>query len=252
MDKGAANRQNAQSERGIGLVDGSCSEWFPTFRVSDCWLKSNEPGEPLAARSDQTRHARADGGEAMSESVEGTSPAALDRSTNGGSSLSVSRTETLRGARRVGSGPCGFGAMNPADFLERLCNDQVRRWRAGQRVPAETYLALYPNVEDAGEAAFELIYGEFLLREELGEPPLPEEFRWRFPQFAARLAAAARPARGIQRRERYGPELSAIGAAASDASRGRRCAIDRAGLQRSWASWAEAAWVLSTRPGKRV
>jgi eukaryotic-like serine/threonine-protein kinase len=125
----------------------------------------------------------------MSESVESTStsPAPLDRSTNGGSSQSVSQTGTLRGLAASAADLADFSAMNPADFLERLCNDQVRRWRAGQRVPAETYLALYPNLADAGEAAFELIYGEFLLREELGEPPLLEEFRWRFPQFARRL-----------------------------------------------------------------
>jgi tetratricopeptide (TPR) repeat protein len=123
----------------------------------------------------------------MSESLESTSRAHLDRSTNGGSSLSGSQTETLRGLAESAAELAEFGAMNPADFLERLCNDQVRRWRAGQRVPAETYLALYPNVAEAGEAAFELIYGEFLLREELGEPPLLEEFRWRFPQFGTRL-----------------------------------------------------------------
>src|SRR5262249_36116953 len=37
------------------------------------------------------------------------------------------------------------------------------------------------------EAAFELIYGEFVLRESLGESPGPEEYLQRFPQFAARL-----------------------------------------------------------------
>src|SRR5579883_2845209 len=57
------------------------------------------------------------------------------------------------------------------ELLERICIDQVRRWRAGQRVPAETYLAKYPAVQRDEEATFELIYGEFLLREERGEPP---------------------------------------------------------------------------------
>ena len=37
------------------------------------------------------------------------------------------------------------------------------------------------------ESALELIYGEFLLREEMGESPQVEEFHWRFPRFAARL-----------------------------------------------------------------
>src|SRR5690348_16064708 len=49
------------------------------------------------------------------------------------------------------------------ELLERICIDQVRRWRAGQRVPAETYLAKYPVIQADDEAIFELIYGEFLL-----------------------------------------------------------------------------------------
>jgi hypothetical protein len=63
----------------------------------------------------------------MSESLESTSRAHLDRSTNGGSSLSGSQTETLRGLAESAAELAEFGAMNPADFLERLCNDQVRR-----------------------------------------------------------------------------------------------------------------------------
>jgi len=78
-------------------------------------------------------------------------------------------------------------AMSQQELSDRLCNDLVKRWHAGQRVPAEAYLALHPSVQDAGEAAFELIYGEFLLREELGETPPLEEFHWRFPRFADRL-----------------------------------------------------------------
>ena len=40
---------------------------------------------------------------------------------------------------------------------------------------AETYLSKYPGLVEDDEAAFELIYGEYLLREEHGEPPSPEE-----------------------------------------------------------------------------
>src|SRR5262249_53373601 len=73
------------------------------------------------------------------------------------------------------------------ELLERVCNDQVRRWRAGQRVPAESYLSKYPGLCHDDEAAFELIYCEYLLREEYDEPPSAEELRWRFPEFAERL-----------------------------------------------------------------
>ncbi len=81
----------------------------------------------------------------------------------------------------------GRRAASPEELLERLCNDQVKRWRDGQRVPAEAYLSKHQTIQDDCEAAFELVYGEFLLREELGERPSLAEFRWRFPHFAERL-----------------------------------------------------------------
>ncbi|MGP0063983.1 MAG: protein kinase domain-containing protein [Isosphaeraceae bacterium] len=68
-----------------------------------------------------------------------------------------------------------------------LCADQLHRWRAGERIPAEAYLSLSPTLHGNGEAAFELIYGEYLVRESLGESPKLEEFFWRFPGFADRL-----------------------------------------------------------------
>ncbi len=73
------------------------------------------------------------------------------------------------------------------ELLERICVDQVRRWRTGQRVPAESYLGRYPGLQSDDEAAFELIYGEYLLREEQGEPPSTDELKWRFPRYAERL-----------------------------------------------------------------
>jgi tetratricopeptide (TPR) repeat protein len=95
--------------------------------------------------------------------------------------------DTLVGPANRGLEPADLEGLSREELLERLCNDQVKRWHAGQRVPAEAYLALYPRLESDGEAAFELIYGEYLLREELGESPQADEFRWRFPRFAPRL-----------------------------------------------------------------
>jgi eukaryotic-like serine/threonine-protein kinase len=71
-------------------------------------------------------------------------------------------------------------------LIDLLCSDQVNRWRAGERIPAEAYLALHPTL-GGGEAAFELVYGEYLVRELLGEAPKLDEFLWRFPRFAERL-----------------------------------------------------------------
>jgi hypothetical protein len=78
-------------------------------------------------------------------------------------------------------------AGTTADLVELLCRDMLERRRQGQRVSAETYLRLHPQLLDDAEAAFELIYAEFALREQCGEAPPVEEFQWRFPAFADRL-----------------------------------------------------------------
>lgn len=72
-------------------------------------------------------------------------------------------------------------------LIERIAADQMRRHRTGRRVPIETYLNLRPSLAQDAEALFELVYGEFVLRESLGETPTHEEFAWRFPSLADRL-----------------------------------------------------------------
>src|SRR5262245_24872194 len=64
-----------------------------------------------------------------------------------------------------------------------LAVDQWERWRRGERVPAEAYLQQYPALQTDLERALELVYGEFLLREECGEAPALEEYLQRFPQY---------------------------------------------------------------------
>jgi serine/threonine protein kinase len=65
--------------------------------------------------------------------------------------------------------------------------DQYERWLVGERVPAEEYLSLVPAGGDADQASCDIIYGEFLLREQLGEHPSPEEYCQRFPEQAPLL-----------------------------------------------------------------
>jgi serine/threonine protein kinase len=74
-----------------------------------------------------------------------------------------------------------------AEVVELICTDQAERWQRGERVPVEAYLPLHPALHGDGAAAFELVYGEFVLREYLGERPALAEFLWRFPAFAERL-----------------------------------------------------------------
>src|SRR5262245_35544339 len=75
----------------------------------------------------------------------------------------------------------------PDQVLAVLDIDQWQRWQRNDRVPAEAYLEAHPTMRADPECAFHLIYGEFRVREQLGESPAAEEYAQRFPQFAARL-----------------------------------------------------------------
>jgi tetratricopeptide (TPR) repeat protein len=68
-----------------------------------------------------------------------------------------------------------------------LAADMARRWRAGERVPAEQYLAQHPELWDQPEAAADLIYEEICLREEQGEEDAASQVLPRFPQWHAQL-----------------------------------------------------------------
>lgn len=84
------------------------------------------------------------------------------------------------------------GKMSPGQVVGALSVDQWQRWQQGERVPAEVYLQMHPALADAQEEAFDLVYGEFLLREELGEQPTIEHFLQRFPQYSPQLQRQAK------------------------------------------------------------
>jgi serine/threonine protein kinase len=79
------------------------------------------------------------------------------------------------------------GPLSLAHVAAVLRADQQQRWLTGERLPAEHYLAEYPALAQDAEAGLELVYAEFLLREQQGEAPSVEEFVRRFPTYAARL-----------------------------------------------------------------
>jgi hypothetical protein len=62
--------------------------------------------------------------------------------------------------------------------LERayLQGDQRRRWQRGERVLVQAYLEEVPSLRDQPDLVFELVCGEVLLREELGEKPQPADY----------------------------------------------------------------------------
>jgi hypothetical protein len=81
------------------------------------------------------------------------------------------------------------GPLPPEQVAAVLRIDQRQRWQAGERVPAEDYLRHHPAVGASAEAVVDLVYGEFLLRERLGERPDVDEYRHRFPDHAGALRA---------------------------------------------------------------
>src|SRR5689334_17443118 len=62
-------------------------------------------------------------------------------------------------------------AVSPYELAELVSLDQREKWRRGQRVAAEEYLHRFPQLLNDDELALDVIYSEFLLREELGEEP---------------------------------------------------------------------------------
>src|SRR5687768_11707002 len=70
---------------------------------------------------------------------------------------------------------------------EALHLDQARRWRLGQRLPAEAYLRHLPDLAADATGRIDQIYNEVLLRRNLGETPTADEYLRRFPDQAQEL-----------------------------------------------------------------
>src|SRR5262249_11859125 len=65
------------------------------------------------------------------------------------------------------------------------------RWLLGERPPAEVYLGEFFHLQHGDEHALDLVFGEYLLRQELGERPAIEDYAGRFPRFADALRLQA-------------------------------------------------------------
>ncbi|MFO0843101.1 MAG: serine/threonine-protein kinase [Gemmataceae bacterium] len=66
--------------------------------------------------------------------------------------------------------------------------DQYERWMAGDRAPADWYLTLLPDDPSRDQAACDVVYGEFLLREQLGERPDVQAYLAQFPSLNGPLS----------------------------------------------------------------
>jgi serine/threonine-protein kinase len=76
------------------------------------------------------------------------------------------------------------GITAPLEIAEVLAADQWHRWHAGERISLEDYFARHPVLASDPAAVLLLVYGELMVREELGETPSPEPYLARFPQCA--------------------------------------------------------------------
>jgi len=68
----------------------------------------------------------------------------------------------------------------------------MHRWQQGERVPRRSVLQMHRAGRRPGRGLFDLVYGEYLLREELGELPTIDDFVKRFPQYALQLQRQAK------------------------------------------------------------
>jgi eukaryotic-like serine/threonine-protein kinase len=72
--------------------------------------------------------------------------------------------------------------------LRWACAELDRRRRHGDPCRAEQLFTIHPGLADSEETAIELIYTEFVVREQLGEHVEAAEYLRRFPQWARMLA----------------------------------------------------------------
>ena len=79
-------------------------------------------------------------------------------------------------------------ALSADEVAAVVAIDQYERWLVGDRVSAERYLPLLPAGAGTEQAGCDIVYGEYLLREQLGENPSLDDFQRRFPLHADLLA----------------------------------------------------------------
>src|SRR4051794_13715119 len=72
-----------------------------------------------------------------------------------------------------------------ADLLKLALDELACRVRRGESQVSERVFAAYPPVADDKESCLEVLYTEFVLRQELGEQPAVAEWVTRFPAWKA-------------------------------------------------------------------
>ena len=81
----------------------------------------------------------------------------------------------------------GHPGLSASEVASLISIDQYERWMIGQRVPVMEYLALLPG-DGATQAMCDVVYGEYLLREQMGESPQLDDYCRRYPSLATALS----------------------------------------------------------------
>jgi formylglycine-generating enzyme required for sulfatase activity/tRNA A-37 threonylcarbamoyl transferase component Bud32 len=92
-------------------------------------------------------------------------------------------TEATPGPSPAAEQPTG----SAAHLVTQVQEDQQARWRRGEPVLVEAYLAQHTDLQADLEGVLDLLYNEVRLREERGEAPTLEEYLGRFPYLAPQL-----------------------------------------------------------------
>jgi len=109
----------------------------------------------------------------------------MNKSGNLASPVNSSGTDTTAVADTA-SVNTGTGQRPEADPIAALWCDMRQHWADGERLGADTYLPrLGPSLQEG--QAVDLIYAEYVLREESGETLAECDYLSRFPQFADAL-----------------------------------------------------------------
>jgi serine/threonine protein kinase len=104
--------------------------------------------------------------------------------------------ECLYEARWRAAGPLDLAAylakankLSAADAAAVICADQRLRWAAGARPTAQSYLDAHSTLLKSPAAALDVVFNEYLLREQFGPSPSLDEFARRYPTLADDLGA---------------------------------------------------------------
>src|SRR2546428_579479 len=102
--------------------------------------------------------------------------------------------------------------------VRRACDELSRKLRAGISCQAEEFLQAEPSLAADSDAALELVYTEFVVREQLGQQPRNQEWLERFPQWRIELTQIFEVHEAVAQRGTRRVDLTGTKHDAADAS----------------------------------